>query len=72
MAMRTDLLNSIREIDAEIDKAINNRRSKRSFERAKELFAERSRIVKELAEFGLHIEQHPAVTAHLNKDQLGE
>lgn len=68
LAMRTELLIALREIDEEINKALAVRKSAQAFERAKTLFSARKRIVKRLsAEFGLQIDDHPAVTAHMNK-----
>ena len=65
LAMRNDLINALREIDAEIDKTLKAGKSKRAFEHAKQLFAERQRVSTELVEFGVEVETHPAVWAHL-------
>lgn len=65
LAMRNDLIQALSEIDAEIDKALKNSKSKRAFEHAKHLFAERQRVVTELVEFGVEVDTHPAVWAHL-------
>lgn len=65
LAMRNDLINAVREIDAEIDKALKSGKSKRAFEHAKHLFAERQRVSTELVEFGVEVPTHPAVWAHL-------
>lgn len=67
LAARNDLLNTLREIDAEISKVITNKRSSKAFEKAKALFAGRDFVVSQLAEFGLDVEAHPAVLAHINK-----
>lgn len=64
MAMRSELLTMLRDVDGEIDKAIKYRKSGRAFERAKALFAERGRIVGRLAELGIEVDDHPAVLAH--------
>lgn len=61
LAMRTNLLNALAEIDAEIDKALRNRNSKRAAVRAKQLFDERERVVVELERFGLDPGPHRAV-----------
>lgn len=61
LAMRTNLLNALAEIDSEIDKALRNRTSKRAAVRAKQLFDERERVVVELERFGLDPGPHRAV-----------
>lgn len=61
MAMRNDLLQSLRDIDWEIDRVLEKRSSKRAADRAKTLFCERDRVVDELAEFGLIIGPHKSV-----------
>lgn len=64
LAARTDLLLALRDIDGEIDQAIKNTKSARAFERAKDLFAARGRVARKLKEFGIDVEDHPAVVAH--------
>lgn len=61
LAIRSDLLRTLGEIDAEIDEVLKHPKSKRAFERAKVLFAERKRIVDELVHFGVEAEPHHAV-----------
>lgn len=61
MAMRNSLLASLADVDGEISQALKFRKSQRALERARALFAERQRIVDELADFGVHVEAHPAV-----------
>lgn len=68
MELRSELLSKIASIDEQIIQVIDSRRTKKAFDQAKNLFAERSRIVDELSEYGLHIGQHPAVIEHLSKD----
>lgn len=68
MSRRNELLAAIFEIDKRIDKTLENRLSKSAFEKAKELFAVRSRVAKELSAYGIDIEPHPSVMAHI-KDE---
>lgn len=61
LAMRTQLLNALAEIDGEIDQVLRARKSQRAADRARVLFMARSRVVEELREYGLEIDPHPAV-----------
>lgn len=60
-AMRTSLLTALAEIDAEIDKALGFKTSKRAADKARQLFAQRSQVADELVEFGVEVDAHPAL-----------
>lgn len=61
LAMRSELLNALNEIDAEIDRALSYRTSKRAAQKARDLFEERARVADELEHFGVAVEPHPAL-----------
>lgn len=64
LAMRSDLIAAVQGIDAEIDKVLKFPASQRAADKAKELFAERHRVAKELKDFDVVVEPHPAVLRH--------
>lgn len=61
LALRTQMLEHLADIDAEIDHTLRFPNSQRACDRAKELFKDRKRVVDELREFGLDPDPHPAV-----------
>lgn len=61
LAMRSDLMTALQEIDAEIERALRYRSSKRAAHTARQLFAERARVADELLEFGIEVDPHPAL-----------
>jgi len=61
LAMRTQLLNALNEIDGEIEKVLTAKKSQRAADRARVLFMARNRVVDELRDYGLEIDPHPAV-----------
>lgn len=65
-AARSSLINKLREIDEQIDKALRSK-SPRALAKAKELFAHRRNIAGRLAEFGVEVEDHPAVSSYRSK-----
>lgn len=67
MAARTHLLTALRHIDDELDKALRHKPTGRAFQRAKALFAERNKLVERLAQFGIDVDDHPAVAAFRDK-----
>lgn len=60
-AMRSELLKALADVDSEIDQALGYKSSKRAAEKARQLFAERSRLADELLEFGVEVDAHPAL-----------
>lgn len=61
MAMRSELLNALSDIDSEIDKILTFRKSQRAADRARTLFQQRGRVADELRDYGLEVDPHPAV-----------
>jgi hypothetical protein len=61
LELRSSLFNALREIDAEIDKALRFKTSKRAAEQARQLFFERGNIADELLAFGVDVDPHPAL-----------
>lgn len=61
LAMRTQLLSALNDVDGEIDQVLKARNSQRAADRARVLFLVRARLVDELHDYGLDIDPHPAV-----------
>ena len=61
LELRSHLLDALREIDGEIDKALGFKTSKRAADKARQLFAERANIADELVTFGVNVEPHSSL-----------
>ena len=61
MAMRSQLISAICDVDEEISNALRSPKSQRAHDRAKALFAERQRLADELEHYGVFVDPHPAV-----------
>lgn len=61
MAMRNQLLTTLREIDVEIDQVLASKKSQRAADRARALFMARGRLAEELRDYGIETDPHPAV-----------
>ena len=63
LSVRNELFSLLQGIDVEIDKALNFKTSKRAAETARQLFAERARVLDELlTNYGIEAEPHPALS----------
>ena len=63
LAIRNDLFDSLKEIDAEINKALAFNKSKRAAETARNLFADRARVVDELlVAYGIQAQPHSSLS----------